>query len=81
MRSGKWKLHLALPGEKTVLEKPVLYDLEADIGEQTDVAAQHPDVVARLKQLADQARAELGDSLTGKAGASTRPSGGRASAN
>ena len=38
-----------------------LYDLDADIGETADVAAEHPDVVARLTALADEARAELGD--------------------
>ena len=38
-----------------------LYNLEADIGETTNVAASHPDEVARLTALADEARAELGD--------------------
>ena len=38
-----------------------LYDLDSDIGEQNNVAAQHPDVVERLTALADKARAELGD--------------------
>ena len=38
-----------------------LYNLEADIGEQRNVAALHPDIVKRLTALADKARAELGD--------------------
>ena len=38
-----------------------LYNLEADIGEQRDVAAEHPEVVERLTAFADRARAELGD--------------------
>ena len=38
-----------------------LYNLEADIGEQENVAAENPDVVARLTALADRAREELGD--------------------
>ena len=42
----------------TVLE---LYNLETDIGETRNVAADHPDIVERLTTLADRARAELGD--------------------
>ncbi len=38
-----------------------LYNLEADIGETTDIADQYPEVVQRLTALADQARSELGD--------------------
>ena len=38
-----------------------LYNLDRDIGETTNVAAKHPDVVAQLKELLGQARAELGD--------------------
>ena len=38
-----------------------LYNLETDIGETRDVAADHPDVVERLTAIADRARAELGD--------------------
>ena len=47
------------------LEHPQLFDLASDIGEQTDVAAAHPDVVARLMKFAESMRADLGDSLTG----------------
>ena len=57
------------------VERPELYDLEADIGETTDVAAQHPDVVKRLLALAEQAREELGDTLTGRTGKGVRPPG------
>lgn len=42
-REGRWKLHLSEPGEG-----PALYDLEADPGERTDAAADHPDIVAGL---------------------------------
>ncbi len=38
-----------------------LYNLEADIGETTNVAADNPEVVERLTALADAGRAELGD--------------------
>lgn len=41
-----------------------LYDLELDVGETRDLAAERPDVVARLTELADAMRADLGDKLT-----------------
>jgi hypothetical protein len=53
----------------------VLYNLEDDIGETRDVSAQHPDVVERLLKLAEEARADLGDSLTKRQGANVRPCG------
>ena len=52
VRSGKWKL-FAKDG--------ALYDLDADIGETSDVSAQHPEVVSRLSKLLAEARADLGD--------------------
>ncbi len=54
-----------------------LYDLESDIGETTDVAAEHPDVVARLDRLADQMRRALGDRLTERVGEEVRGPGVR----
>lgn len=91
VRSGPWKLHFphtyrsltragqdGQPGpyqeRKCGLE---LYHLGNDIGEKQDVAAEHPAEVERLKKLADEYRAELGDSLTGKKGAGVRPAGRR----
>lgn len=55
--------------------KPWLFDLRNDIGETKDVAAEHPDVVARLSQQAEVARATLGDVLTGREGSEVRPAG------
>ncbi len=52
VRSGPWKLHLA---------KGELYNLDADIGEAKDVAAQHPDQLTKLRQLAEAMKADLGD--------------------
>jgi arylsulfatase A-like enzyme len=52
-----------------------LYNLDEDLGETTDVARQHPEVVERLLQLAEQARADLGDSLTKRQGSGIRLSG------
>jgi len=54
---------------------PELYDVAEDVGEQKDVAAANPEVVARLLALADKARNELGDSLTGKTGSEVRAPG------
>ncbi len=51
VRSGPWKLHLA---------KEDLYNLETDIGESTNVAAANPEMVARLRGLADQVKDDLG---------------------
>jgi arylsulfatase A-like enzyme len=52
-----------------------LYDLKNDIGETTDVAAKHPEIVARLQKEAEQARAALGDKLTRRKGNEVRPPG------
>ncbi|MBM3981718.1 MAG: sulfatase [Planctomycetes bacterium] len=62
-------------GYKVEKQPLALYDLTADPGEKENVADKHPDVVKRLQSLADAARAELGDSLTGVKGKGVRPSG------
>ncbi|MDI1313958.1 sulfatase [Prosthecobacter sp.] len=67
VRAGDWKLYLPLEGkfknlsgkqEPTRLE---LFDVRHDIGEEHEAAAQHPEVVQRLTQLAEKARADIGD--------------------
>jgi arylsulfatase len=58
--------------EQRKIESPELYDLKNDIGETTNVASQHPQVVEQLLAEAERARAELGDSLTSRQGAGTR---------
>ena len=50
-----------------------LYNLKDDPGETKNVAAEHPDIVERLQQVAAAARADLGDSLSGIAGKNIRP--------
>jgi hypothetical protein len=50
---------------------PRLYDLAADVGETTDIAAAHPDVVARLLALIGRMNAEL----AGPAPRGRRPAG------
>jgi len=91
MRMGKWKLHFphgyrTLAGRsggtggipvrydsaRIGLE---LFDLAGDVGETTNVADQHPEVVAKMRKLADQMRAELGDSSTKTRGTGNRPAG------
>ncbi len=53
-----------------------LYNLADDLGETTDVAADHPEVIERLLALAEQARADLGDRLTKRPpGGDVRPAG------
>ncbi len=71
IRSGRWKLHLSKRGT----EQRCLYDLDTDIAETTDVIDDHPDIVARLDELADTARATLGDARLGRHGSEVRPIG------
>ena len=52
-----------------------LYNLTEDIGETTNLAEKEPRIVARLLDLAEQARADLGDSLTKRQGSGVRPCG------
>ncbi len=91
VREGNWKLffpHTArtmagqppgrdgIPGRYRPL--PVgreLYDLASDPGESQNVAAAHPEIVARLEALAESARADLGDSLANRKGSAVRPAG------
>ena len=91
VRIGHWKLMLphsarTMAGQQpgrggrpgTYVPLPVgreLYDLDVDPGEEHDVAAGHPDVVAHLEAFAERLRAELGDSLTKRTGSGVRPAG------
>jgi arylsulfatase A-like enzyme len=70
VRQGKWKLAVAPQPEKmgkgappipASIDEPRLYDLEADIGETTNVAADHPEVVEKLRDLAVRMASELID--------------------
>ncbi len=91
VRSGKWKLHFphdyrSLTGTPGMDGKPAgyttakielsLFDLENDVGEKTNVADKHPEVVERRKKLADQAREDLGDTATKQPGKGVRLPGG-----
>ncbi len=79
IRDRRWKLHFphtyrtldGKPGGTGGQPAPYsnkqigleLFDLKNDRGETVDVAADHPDVVARLEKAADAFRHELGDKL------------------
>lgn len=48
LREGPWKL---MPtGDPAKISAWALFNLDADLGEQTNLAARHPDVVARLSE-------------------------------
>ena len=74
VRSGQWKLHL--PRKVNTMErwdiyqresdlidftKPLLFDLEEDPGESTNLASKYPETVAELMRLAELARNDIGD--------------------
>ena len=75
VREGNWKLHLPRTAKDqpfwskkrskkrgfVTLGQHVLFNLKNDLGERRNVAAQHPDVLARLQKQAEAIRAELGD--------------------
>jgi len=73
VRKGKWKLHLPRTQEEQpywgkaakghyfyTLDKPFLVNLDEDIAEKTNVAAQHPEVVEMLLSAATEIQKELG---------------------
>jgi len=91
VRSGKWKLHFphgyrTLAGRQGGTAgipvkyeqgkiKLSLFDLENDIGEQHNVADQHPEVVEKLQRLAAGMRREVGDAATKTTGTNRREPG------
>ncbi len=91
MRSGRWKLlfphksktmlgqtpgHGGKPGKYKPMPVGLsLYDLDADIGETHNLAADHPDVIQDLQRQADAIRTQFGDSLTRTPSTVVRPAG------
>ena len=73
VRSGKWKMYFphtyqtpvvigndGQQGKMGTKEMPLsLFDLDKDIGETTNLASQHPDIIARLSNIAKDFDAEL----------------------
>ena len=81
VRVGPWKLAIAPQSlGMGIKEKPAdlqvsgerLYNLDEEIGEVTNVAEQHPEVVAKLRQEVDKMLADIG---SGQAGPGVRPAG------
>jgi arylsulfatase len=64
-----------VPYAQRKIEREELYDLVHDVGETTDVAAQHPEIVKQLEAEAEKARGDLGDTLTKSKGAGRREPG------
>jgi arylsulfatase len=52
-----------------------LYDLRRDPGEQYDVKAYYPEMVGKLKSIAEEARADLGDDIQKVTGRNNREAG------
>jgi arylsulfatase A-like enzyme len=71
IRVGPWKLHISR-NEQPICE---LYNLEKDIGETTNVAKEHPDIVKMIMEKADLIRKDIGDAVVGAEGDKTRPIG------
>ena len=77
IRMGNWKLHFphgyrtmaGKPGGKGGIPTKYsqarigvsLFDLDKDIGETTDVKETHPEILAKMQQLGEAMRTELGD--------------------
>lgn len=66
---------MPVPYEQDILQEIELYDLAQDISESQNVAAQHPDIIEKISQLADKKREELGDNLLGIKGTDNRAAG------
>jgi arylsulfatase A-like enzyme len=79
VRSGEWKLYLpasppaAQGSPRREIGEPLLYNLRDDPAETRNLMAERPNVVQRLTELADRARADIGDDPA--EGARQRPAG------
>lgn len=80
IRSGPWKLFLPLEAftkhphfKNRKTATTLLFNVETDIACETNLADQHPGIVRRLRQFAQQAREDLGD--RGQPGSGQRPPG------
>jgi arylsulfatase A-like enzyme len=85
IESGPWKLTLPHQsfhaiggrggerGTQETIDMPLsLFDLQHDIGETTNIADERPEIVQKLMKYVEQARDDLGDSLTKRVGKNIR---------
>jgi arylsulfatase len=64
------------PGKTTNVTFPLaLYNLCQDPGERYDVQTLYPEIMEELRNVAEKARGDLGDDLTGRQGDNRRPAG------
>jgi arylsulfatase A len=64
VRQGAWKAHFLTQAgynqpQAEKHEQPLLFNLEIDPGESYNVAAQNPEVLAKIKALVEKHRAEM----------------------
>jgi len=79
IRQGPWKLALVSQNETmgrpaladASTDNPRLYNLDEEIGEKTNLADKHPEIVSKLTALAEKMEAEIGGSQP----AARRPGG------
>lgn len=71
VRRGRWKLHV----RNDEVHARALYDLDLDVAERHDVAADHPGIVAELEAELARCRADLGDSALAETGSNRRAAG------
>ncbi|MCP4453901.1 MAG: sulfatase-like hydrolase/transferase, partial [Planctomycetes bacterium] len=62
-RMGQWKLHLGLTQQKIDPKKHQLYNLAKDIGETTNVAKAHPEIVEQILDRMQAMREDIGDKI------------------
>ena len=74
VRSGPWKLKIAGLGNANneTPPFPMLFNLDDEIGERTDLAEKHPEIVARLQKMIVEMDGDLGVTNNGPG---IRPSG------
>ena len=61
VRYGDWKIHLPGQFRRKNQKEVALYDLNTDPGETTNIADQHPEIVAKLTAMAENQKEKLGE--------------------